>query len=278
VPLDKQVFRTRALSAIVFGIIMLTALVFGDLILFSVFGIITFIAAKEYYHIQSLISKTKQDDTVATIYALALVVFYAFVANSGPKVFFQLISITLNNYIIITLVVTAFWLLMLKGKAPAARLFTGYFYIPLSFGLFVQLFQYNAKLPLMLMLLIWVNDTMQYIVGSYFGKTKMAPIISPKKTWEGTLGGSALAVLVGLAIGASTHWFSWQQSLAIGLIAAIMGTLGDLLESKIKRIAQIKDSGSLMPGHGGALDRFDSLLLAGASLWLAWQLGLAMAN
>jgi len=123
---------------------------------------------------------------------------------------------------------------------------------------------------------IWINDTMAYIVGSLIGKTPFSKI-SPKKTWEGTLGGIILAVVVMGVIGffstryANGGQVTWVWTLhwvAIAGIAAVTGTAGDLLESKLKRMAGVKDSGHIMPGHGGFLDRFDSLLVATPFVWL----------
>jgi phosphatidate cytidylyltransferase len=129
----------------------------------------------------------------------------------------------------------------------------------------------NWVLPMLIIASIWVNDTMAYFVGSLFGKTPLSPI-SPKKTWEGTIGGAVLAVLV-IGIGGQFIWnFPINTLVFIAATAAIAGTLGDLLESKIKRMANVKDSGNIMPGHGGFLDRFDSLLLAAPAVWLVLKL------
>jgi phosphatidate cytidylyltransferase len=121
--------------------------------------------------------------------------------------------------------------------------------------------------PLIIIGSIWVNDTMAYIVGSLIGKTPLSSI-SPKKTWEGTIGGIILAVVV---MGALGYWSqpssAWLWA-CIAAIASIAGTIGDLMESKLKRLADVKDSGSFMPGHGGFLDRFDSLLLAIPFVWV----------
>lgn len=108
---------------------------------------------------------------------------------------------------------------------------------------------------------IWINDTMAYIVGSFIGKTPLSKI-SPKKTREGTIGGIILCVIVISLIGYFTNYFSVVDWIVISFFCAVFGTLGDLVESKLKRIANVKDSGSLMPGHGGFLDRFDSMLVA----------------
>ena len=128
---------------------------------------------------------------------------------------------------------------------------------------------YSPLFPCAIIFSIWINDTMAYIVGSFIGKTPLSKI-SPKKTWEGTIGGALLCIIVISLLGyfipdaksiAVKHW------VIIAAICAIFGTLGDLLESKLKRLANIKDSGSFMPGHGGFLDRFDSLLIATPFVW-----------
>ena len=121
---------------------------------------------------------------------------------------------------------------------------------------------------------IWINDTMAYIVGSFIGKNPLSKI-SPKKTWEGTIGGIILCVIVIALIGNATGYYTLQDWIAISLCCGIFGTLGDLLESKIKRMASVKDSGSLMPGHGGFLDRFDSFLVATPFVFIYYILFIA---
>ena len=155
----------------------------------------------------------------------------------------------------------------------------GLLYISLSWGFLMDLGKsavhaegkdWYRIIPIMLIASIWINDTMAYIVGSLIGKTPFSKI-SPKKTWEGTAGGAILCVLVVALLGHYIHPLSQiplQHWIAISAIAAVAGTAGDLLESKLKRMADVKDSGSFMPGHGGFLDRFDSLLLATPFVWL----------
>lgn len=151
---------------------------------------------------------------------------------------------------------------LFKRSKYAFYLISGIGYISLAFGLFVQLRFQSLLLPLILLLSIWMNDTLAYLSGSFFGKTKLIPSISPNKTVEGVVGGFLFTQAFVLIWGYYTAWFPLWQWLAFGMIASVVGTLGDLAESKLKRMANIKDSGTLMPGHGGALDRFDSLLLA----------------
>ncbi len=129
---------------------------------------------------------------------------------------------------------------------------------------------YSPLLPCAIIFSIWINDTMAYMVGSFIGKTPFSKI-SPKKTWEGTIGGALLCMIVIALLGyyiPAAKIIGWQHWLAIAAICAVFGTLGDLLESKLKRMANVKDSGSFMPGHGGFLDRFDSLLVATPFVWL----------
>lgn len=133
--------------------------------------------------------------------------------------------------------------------------------------------QYSLLLPIAIIFSIWINDTMAYLVGSMIGKSPFSKI-SPKKTWEGTGGGAILCVLVVgflFPLLADKYFYSFVQKqtwFIIAAICAIFGTIGDLLESKLKRMANVKDSGSIMPGHGGFLDRFDSLLVAVPFVWL----------
>lgn len=129
---------------------------------------------------------------------------------------------------------------------------------------------FTPLFPCAIIFSIWINDTMAYIVGSLIGKTPFSKI-SPNKTWEGTGGGAILCIVViailGSVIPAAKH-IALQHWVVIAAICAIFGTIGDLLESKLKRLAGVKDSGHFMPGHGGFLDRFDSLLLATPFVWL----------
>jgi len=126
---------------------------------------------------------------------------------------------------------------------------------------------YLKVIPCGIIFSIWINDTMAYISGSFIGKTPFSKI-SPKKTWEGTIGGALLCVIVIGLIGWAVNIYSIKDWLIISSICAVFGTAGDLLESKLKRMAGVKDSGSLLPGHGGFLDRFDSWLVATPFVWI----------
>lgn len=129
---------------------------------------------------------------------------------------------------------------------------------------FFNSFEYSASLPLGFFLLLWTSDTGAYLAGRSFGKHKLFERVSPKKTWEGSIGGLLLASIVAYTLSRFEFFdtVSTIDWLFIGLLVVVFGTFGDLFESLLKRNLHIKDSGTILPGHGGVLDRFDGLFLA----------------
>ena len=121
---------------------------------------------------------------------------------------------------------------------------------------------YGHEVLLGLLLILWSNDTGAYFIGSRFGRHKLFERVSPKKTWEGSIGGGLLALGMTWLISTFSSDFTQNEWFVIGIIIIIAGTYGDLIESLFKRSIEIKDSGTKLPGHGGFLDRFDGLLLA----------------
>ena len=172
-----------------------------------------------------------------------------------------------------------------KSWAAAAM---GIIYISLSLGLLMDLYHsivlfyanhltfwfgsaqakvhIGGTIPVLIIFSLWINDTMAYIIGSLIGKTPLSKI-SPKKTWEGTMGGIILTLLVAFLVARLTD-LNILHFMVTVIIVCIAGNFGDLFESKLKRMAGVKDSGHIMPGHGGFLDRFDSLLFAVPFVWL----------
>ena len=138
---------------------------------------------------------------------------------------------------------------------------------------------YNPKIITGIFVIIWTNDTFAYIVGKSIGRTKLLERISPKKTIEGFIGGVAFAILAGLLI--SKYYIQPVESfknksaliwMTSALLIGVFGTIGDLIESKFKRIAGVKDSGTIMPGHGGILDRLDSVIFVAPFIYLFYQI------
>lgn len=164
--------------------------------------------------------------------------------------------------------------LFLAGRQPFSNIgvpVLGIFYLALPLALLCDLAYGNTYHPnrvLGLLLLVWINDVGAYLLGSRWGKTKLMERISPKKTWEGTLGGALFAVMGGYALSYCIPDYSTRQWLALGLCAAIGSNLGDLVESMLKRSVGVKDSGTILPGHGGFLDRFDAFIFTVPLYWL----------
>jgi len=152
-----------------------------------------------------------------------------------------------------------------------------YIAVPLScsnYLVFSELsgYQYNFQILLFVFVLIWSYDTFAYITGKFAGKNKLLKNISPKKTWEGAIGGVLMSIFIAGLLHYTTGIFALHQWIIISIIVSITGTLGDLTESALKRSVRMKDSGRLLPGHGGILDRFDAALFAIPSVLLYLKL------
>jgi phosphatidate cytidylyltransferase len=258
--MNWKVFFTRLGSAIVFCIIMMLGLL-GHLYNspFSIWVLailIQFLCIKEFFKLMQNIFP----DAFFPAYIQWMTQIVGVLLIWGIALFNQDIAL-----IAIAPISLLFAGVLHKKTGLIASLtgITALVYIGLPMAFMVKLWSINPAIPLALILMIWMNDTMAYIVGSFIGKTPFSPI-SPKKTWEGTAGGAVLTV-AGAAVWAHYANIDGIRSIdwmVLAACAAFAGTVGDLLESKLKRLANIKDSGNIMPGHGGALDRFDSLLAA----------------
>ena len=278
-----QTFRTRTLTAIIFAAVMLVGLLWNHWSFLVLFSIIHFGCWWEYLKLTEKIyniSFHSYSKLGLMVMGYGLMLWFcssAYHINGyGLK---ENISLPVSAAGVALLLIGIFQKQPIKLKAFGMAAL-GLAYISLSWGLMIDLFGietgnpilmkeasgYAVYFPLLIIGSMWVNDTMAYIVGSLIGKTPLSKI-SPKKTWEGTIGGIILAVGVAILV-ARVADFSILLFAITTFIAAIAGTFGDLLESKLKRMAAVKDSGSLMPGHGGFLDRFDSLLLATPFVWL----------
>ncbi|SIS80892.1 phosphatidate cytidylyltransferase [Filimonas lacunae] len=287
---NVQTFKTRALTAVVFAVVMLAGLFLNQWSFFILFSIIHVGCWLEYQKLLGLIDADYQQINPFHKYGVILLGWGFMLWMASAQ--WQIGSITLHE--------GGWWLLLIMAIVlPITEvLFSKQFqlknigysllglaYVSLSWGFMIDLYSMGASyagvlsganigwlFPVILIASIWINDTMAYIVGSFIGKTPFSSI-SPKKTWEGTIGGAILAVATVTLVGYFVANLRDVQSLlVISGIAAVIGTAGDLLESKLKRMAGVKDSGSFMPGHGGFLDRFDSLLLATPFVWLYLKL------
>jgi phosphatidate cytidylyltransferase len=286
--LNKEVFKTRTLTALIFVVVMLVGLLWNFWSFVVLFTIIHFGCWYEYLKLTEKIHTSVIDSILKWLFAICgfipAIVFG--IQHYNSDFYINMFSINISLKLVGWLFIFMTLILLIKNNPDISvkavwMSFGGFLYISLSIGLFLNLrdISYNANddtvgigkvITCGIIFSIWINDTMAYIVGSLFGKTPFSKI-SPKKTWEGTGGGAVLCVavigLLGYFIPAAKQ-IAVQHWIAIAAICAIFGTAGDLLESKIKRMADVKDSGTIMPGHGGFLDRFDSLLVATPFVWL----------
>jgi phosphatidate cytidylyltransferase len=218
--LNVQTFKTRALTSVVFVVVMLAGLFLNRWSFIILFTIIHFGC---WYEFIKLIRKMRPHT-------------FGYILPAG------LVYITLPILIMLLLAYPMLGHVLYQHGYEDAL-------------------DFSPVLPCGIIFSIWINDTMAYIVGSLIGKTPLTSI-SPKKTWEGTIGGVLLCVIAISFGGSAIGYYSFTNWLIMALCCAVFGTFGDLLESKFKRMAGVKDSGRIMPGHGGFLDRFDSLLIA----------------
>lgn len=292
-PLNWQTFRTRSLTAAVFVVVMLAGLLWNQWSFFLLFSVIHFGCWWEFLKLTEKIYRTSFHLYIKFGFML---LGYGFLCwFCGPEYQVNQYAIKANlsmpfsaaGFILVVLGIFRNSVIHLAAFGMAI---VGILYISIPWGMMIDLYgrelinpllyqgasAWLVFFPLFTIACMWVNDTMAYVVGSLIGRTPLSPI-SPKKTWEGTLGGILLgAGIVGyMAARLDKDYLAFGQSLSfwlgLSLTAVIVGTFGDLLESKLKRMAGVKDSGRIMPGHGGFMDRFDSLLLATPFVWLYVQ-------
>ena len=211
---------------------------------------------------------------MGTIYGSVLfignvLVFYAYqnvdFKMRNPGILLQLIILFIFLFIFLIFIFELFR----KKENPLKNIaftFLGIIYVafPLSLLNYINILsgKYNYQLLFGIFFILWCNDAGAYIVGSLIGKHKLFPRVSPGKSWEGSIGGALISYGIIFIISGWYTSITFMNWLAIATILIIIGTLGDLVESLFKRSVNVKDSGSLLPGHGGILDRFDSLLMS----------------
>lgn len=269
----KNNFIQRAITGIIFVGVLIGCILGGPISFSLLFALITALTIHEF---GVIISKQPDVEINKPICMLAGVFLFFGFAYLGVMPGQTEILIP-YLFLIIYLLVSE---LYLKKKNPLnnwAYAMMSQIYIALSFAMLNVLayhsignegelshyqVQYNPILPLSIFIFTWINDTGAYCTGMLFGKHRLFERISPKKSWEGSIGGGVFSIIAAIVM---AHYFPFMSiSIWIGLAltVVIFGTLGDLTESLLKRTIGIKDSGNILPGHGGMLDRFDSTLMA----------------
>ena len=281
---NLQTFKIRTFTSIVFLIIMLCGLLISHWSFFILFSVIHFGCWYEYQQLAGKIEPEYKAISSAHAYGVMLAGwgFMLWMTNDA----YTIGQVKLSEagwylMLVILIALPVIEILLSKNFNLKTLLISvaGLFYISFSCGCMIDLrsegmifgsffgIDLGLILPLLVIATIWINDTMAYIVGSLIGRTQLTSI-SPKKTWEGTIGGILLAVTTMTILGYTLFKADVTQLIIISTLTCIAGMLGDLFESKLKRMAGVKDTGNIMPGHGGFLDRFDSLLIATIFVWL----------
>ena len=269
-------FITRALTGIVFVAILVSAIYFHSFYFLGVFSLITGLTLWELYGLvlPEASPFNRFMGAIGGAYLFAATFGYT-EKEMGAWIFLPYLLI------LIYLMVVA---LYEKGKNPLTHwsmLLFGQAYCAGSFSLLnglaykSELIEGLAPMPifiLALFVLIWLNDTGAYLIGSMLGKHRLFARISPKKSWEGFFGGLAVAVLGSQLLATLDPLYSHLQWMGLAIVVVAFGTWGDLIESLLKRTIGVKDSGNLLPGYGGMLDRFDSLLLAAPASYIYIEL------
>lgn len=260
-------FSTRLATGAVFFLVVVGATV-GHLYSFlALWLLVSVLGQLEFYRLIENAGGSPQK-TTGTILGSSLFTSCAYFALNG----FRLDIVFFINLLIIFMIILVE---VLRGKErPFENIgytFVGVLYISLPLSLLIFLagdigiypsFEFQPYVLLGTILTMWAYDSWAYIIGSWLGKHKLYPSVSPGKTWEGFAGGLVCASLWSLLMSylfGEIEWFDW---VAIAVLLSTIGTLGDLTESKLKRSLGVKDSGQLLPGHGGILDRFDAFLMS----------------
>lgn len=259
----------RSLSGIVFLVMVMGSVFLGATVFQFLMLAFCLIGLQEFTRFRPMTFTGSFDDRLLLISGVLLFTIFYFVQTG-------LLGINALSLVVIIMLAIIIITLLRNSSASIAKIsetIFGLIYIVIPFFIMTEFYQTDTPtgLPELLIgffIILWFNDVFAYIVGSLIGRTKLFEKVSPKKTWEGTVGGTVLSLLSAYLI--STFFLSINITdwLVIGLIISIFATLGDLTESMFKRQANIKDSGNIMPGHGGVLDRFDGLLLAAPAVHL----------
>lgn len=265
----KNNFLQRAITGVLFVAIITGCILYAPLAFGTLFIIASALTIREFGHLVNQGEEVSINKTITMLGGA-----YLFLAMMG-----FCIDATGSNIFIPYLLLLIYLMvseLYLKKRNPVlnwAFSMLSQLYIALPFALLNVLafhndadattsISYNPILPLSVFIFLWLNDTGAYCFGSLFGKHRLFERISPKKSWEGSVGGGIVAIASAFVLG---HFFPVMPMLewaGLALTVVVFGTWGDLTESLLKRQLQIKDSGNILPGHGGMLDRFDSALMA----------------
>jgi phosphatidate cytidylyltransferase len=252
----------RIVTGVLGAAAIIASVSLGPWTYFIVFFLIVLIALLEFYKLAGLDGMIPQKYFGTFCGVLLYVLSYLIESGQIPFQFYYLIFPMISFVYMIKL----YKKFERKPFTNIAYTFLGIFYVAVPFSLLnIAVFEngvYHFEIILGCLLILWASDTGAYFAGTFFGKRKLFERISPKKSWEGFFGGAVLALLFASGVSWFFNYLSVVQWMVIAVIIIVAGTFGDLIESLLKRSIEIKDSGTVLPGHGGFLDRFDGLLIS----------------
>lgn len=258
----KSNFAQRALTGFFFVVAIVAATLLSEFSFFVLMFVINFLCLLEFYELV-LPDKRWIEKYLGIICGSIIFVMFAMIFSADLSLawYYNLIPVFMFMFIIKLFERTH------NEFSTLAFQVLGLMYITLPIVMlckmgFLNSLSYSAGLPMGFFILLWTSDTGAYLAGKSFGKHKLFERISPKKTWEGSIGGTILSVAVAYGISFLFDDVTTIDWMIIAVLIVIFGTFGDLFESLLKRNLHIKDSGTILPGHGGVLDRFDGLFLA----------------
>jgi len=263
----------RTISGAIFAATIVSSILVSPWTFLGVFLIISSLAIREFYHV---INQPGRIDVMVgpAIVANCILFLVFFVRHFVDFILFNLMPI--YGIFIILVLISELFRHRHRPLHNWAYFFLGQAMVSLPFALLSNILYFNGywnpNLLLAVFLIIWVNDSFAYLVGSTFGKHRLFERISPKKSWEGFIGGAVASMVVAYVFSLFETDLVWWQWFIFSALVVVFGTFGDLMESLMKRSVGVKDSGRLIPGHGGLLDRFDSMLLAVPVIYLYLQL------
>lgn len=255
--------KTRAITAFFFTIVMLGSIFLGENAFTGFYLILSIVALLEFYKLVKM-GGIRPHRNIGVLVAGILFLITAAYHFLQFETKYLLLVVPLIFSVFISE-------LYKKSKIPFANIsytFVGFIYVTIPFcffyslGFLADVANYNYHLPLAFLLMLWANDTGAYLFGVRFGKRRLFERHSPKKSWEGFFGGMLTSLVVSFGIFKLFPEMNAATWAGMAILISCFGTLGDLVESMLKRSLDAKDSGSFLPGHGGFLDRFDGLLIA----------------
>lgn len=261
-------FVRRVLTAIVFVIVMVGGVYLHPYTFVGLFGLITALSVWEYLNLALAETKGRRDINRKFLGLILGVVPFILIALHQLGFVQHEQYVWYATFLMLPLVFLAFvYELYTASEKPFANigiLLLGMVYIGIPFALLLLIgflnHQFSPNIVFGLLAMTWMNDTGAYLVGSQIGKTKLFPRISPGKTWEGSTGGVVVTFIVAYLLSLLFTDLRLMDWLILAAIVSLFGSIGDLVESMLKRSLKIKDSGNLLPGHGGILDRFDAFI------------------